>query len=250
MHGKRFPWLRVILIVLLVLISTVAIALFYVRSRIQQPPEWWAPADALSQDVIALGEQVENSVVTNANRARPGGNASHSSSGAEPDIWVLRLSEDEVNAWLATRLPKWAANQYPGSFLAQDVGEMHVRIEDGLLRIGARVGAGAGTKSAVGADVGQSIGIAFAPIRQGDGTWGVEIVESLLGRLSVPLSRGLEVFSQMDGGATIPPEIDRLLQGEGIEVSFSTKKSRRHMTLADLELTPGEIVLHWRVERN
>jgi len=83
------PWIRGAVITIFVVFVAVTIGILYLRAKINQVPDWWAPADAGSVEVVALGESVENAIVTEVNRARPG------STAAPTSDWTLHLTEDD-----------------------------------------------------------------------------------------------------------------------------------------------------------
>lgn len=94
-------------------------------------PSWWPVLDPSSPAIQAAGELLESTVVEASHRVRP-------LSG--PDAtWTLTLDENDLNAWLATRLPKWlsgwtdahADTDAPPWFRAA-----RVRFDDGLITVG------------------------------------------------------------------------------------------------------------------
>lgn len=64
-------------------------------------PEWWAPPSPDDDEVEAYADRVEYRMVEEAQRIRD-----------TREIWKLRVREEQINAWLATRLPKWVAHQH------------------------------------------------------------------------------------------------------------------------------------------
>ncbi len=63
-------------------------------------PRWWAPPDPRNEQIIALAQRVEQSVLEVAHEVRP---------ADEP--WAVRIREHQVNAWLSARLPEWTSRQ-------------------------------------------------------------------------------------------------------------------------------------------
>ena len=64
------------------------------------PPLQYRPPAADDAEVIALAEKVEYRLIEEAQKIR------------EPeDTWTLRVREQQVNAWLATRLAEWIAHE-------------------------------------------------------------------------------------------------------------------------------------------
>ena len=64
-------------------------------------PSYYRPVDP--QDAVARehAAQLEQSLASQATRVRP----------VEAETWQMQVDQDQVNQWLATRLPQWLANQ-------------------------------------------------------------------------------------------------------------------------------------------
>lgn len=80
----------------------------------RRPPEWYAPPDARDPAVAALGERVEYAIVEEFHRIRE-----------SEAPWTLGVREDQLNAWLAARLPEWVADEpdlaWPAAIVAPQV---------------------------------------------------------------------------------------------------------------------------------
>ncbi|MDP6311529.1 MAG: hypothetical protein QF781_05145 [Phycisphaerales bacterium] len=63
-------------------------------------PRWYQPTTATDAAASELGETAEYRLVEEFQKIRP-----------EDDVWRLRIPEEAVNAWLATRLPQWLSGQ-------------------------------------------------------------------------------------------------------------------------------------------
>lgn len=63
-------------------------------------PAWYRPPDPNNAATAQLGEAAEYRLVEEFQKIRP-----------EDEVWRLRIPEDAINAWLATRLPRWLAGQ-------------------------------------------------------------------------------------------------------------------------------------------
>lgn len=99
----------------------------------RRTPGWWRePEPGAAQ----AGQRLENAVVSELSRTRPAATPApekHYRSGE----WTLTITQDEANAWLATRARGWLENR--GVRWPQGVDSLRVAFEDGLVRIGARV---------------------------------------------------------------------------------------------------------------
>lgn len=63
-------------------------------------PSWYAPVEPDDPAAIAIGQTAEYRLVEEFQKIRP-----------PDDVWRLRIPEDAINAWLATRLPQWLDGQ-------------------------------------------------------------------------------------------------------------------------------------------
>ena len=86
--------------------SIVCLSLFFILlafvtiGLLISDPSYWLPPDPANEIVIQLAEAVESRVTTQTTMVR-----------TEAEEWELELTDGEVNAWLATRLPLWMENQ-------------------------------------------------------------------------------------------------------------------------------------------
>jgi hypothetical protein len=63
-------------------------------------PKWWVDTGVAPNDAPRLAQEVERGVGNALHRGRPVG---------EP--WTVAITQDEANAWIVDRLPRWLANQ-------------------------------------------------------------------------------------------------------------------------------------------
>jgi hypothetical protein len=101
------------------------------------PPAWYHPPDVRAPAVNELAETVENRMVEQAQKVRP-----------RAEQWSLRIRENQVNAWLATRLPKWIANQGEAEWSANR-GALQVRFEPGAISLAAPIERGSSSRTLV-----------------------------------------------------------------------------------------------------
>ncbi|MCL4198710.1 MAG: hypothetical protein KJZ69_14580 [Phycisphaerales bacterium] len=198
--------------VLLLLIAAVAWRM--VRSR----PAWWNPAEAQSTDNIVRGEYFENQVVTAFHKVRP----------PEAARWTLELDDQWINAWLATRLPLWAANR--GLSWSATVDEANVDIGDGRIRFGLSYGP---------AGAGQPYSIEFRPRLDENGRLRIEDLRLRAGRLRLPLGFAGEALFSAAGSL---PEARAAIAGQPIDPVLRLSDGRR-VVLRDLTFEGERLIL-------
>lgn len=85
------------------------------------PPRGWSPVPADPAAAEARGEALERFLSAEFSKVRP-----------DDAPWAIRLREDDVNAWIATRRPKWEANAGnpppPAAEVRFRAGEVGLRI--------------------------------------------------------------------------------------------------------------------------
>jgi hypothetical protein len=107
-------------------------------------PAWW---DDHAEDRTARrAEEFENAVVSELSRVRPAGVPG----SARSEEWSLRLSEQDLSAWLEHRLAPWAVSR-----LGRGVPDVapRVRVRDGVIVLGVRAPSGQVVSAEVAARV-------------------------------------------------------------------------------------------------
>lgn len=66
----------------------------------RMPPSWWARPEAGDAAVRDLASRVEKRLAEETHKMR-----------SAEETWTLRIREEQVNAWLAARLPAWVAHE-------------------------------------------------------------------------------------------------------------------------------------------
>ncbi len=87
-------------------------------------PAWWSDVAPDHRQTAALADRVEYRLAEEAHRIRPG-----------DDSWRLRITEDQVNAWLSSRLPAWLAHAQDLQWPPQ-LGTPQVHFVDGAVHVG------------------------------------------------------------------------------------------------------------------
>ncbi len=112
----------------LALVAGVAAVAALVLRAALAPPAWYAPPTADDAEAVRLAERVEYRLAEELQRVRP---------TAEP--WSVRLTDAQVNAWLALRLPAWV-RQETGRTWPAHVGPPQVRTRPSGLVMAASAG--------------------------------------------------------------------------------------------------------------
>lgn len=199
------------------------IAIFFLWRAAGQTPEWWSPADPAAPANVTLGEYVENTVVTQFHKARPAGDAT----------WTLDLSEEWINAWLATRLPRWAENRDLRWRLS--VSEAHTAIESDRVRLGLRYGSD-------GPDA-PAYSVEWRPVVESPGRMRVEVLRLARGRLALPLDADLDLLG--DAVSNGHAEVGDALRGEPFDARLELSDGRL-VEIQSLALEPDRIRLTFK----
>lgn len=72
------------------------------------PPSWYRPPSLEDPEAGRLAERVEYGLLEQVQRVRPPGTR-----------WTVRLTDEQANAWLATRLPEWWRSRGGGAWPAE-----------------------------------------------------------------------------------------------------------------------------------
>ncbi len=183
-------------------------------------PVWYQPAGPNDAAATQLGEAAEYRLVEEFQKIRP-----------EDEVWRLRVPEDAINAWLATRLPQWLAGQDVQWPEALSPPQVHITP--------------AGIEVAIASDdFGTRIGrFRGRPTISGDRLT-LQSPSLGIGRLPVPLPASWiqqdlqDALSQTDDLAFLIT----LLQGDAIDAAIPLV-DHRHIRLHLITLEPGACVL-------
>ncbi|MFN0133760.1 MAG: hypothetical protein ACKVW3_14675 [Phycisphaerales bacterium] len=178
-------------------------------------PRWWRSVPRDEPATITLAEQVENGLVNRAYRNRD-----------EP--WTVEITAEQANAWLAVRLPKWAANQ--GQSWPGEVSEVQVAFAPGRIVLGARVRA-SGRWHVVSADV--------SPRIEERGLY-LDARGVSVGRLGASASWAARVASPLIPERAVAPGLMRAALGEEPIAREAAVKLEDGRRLRVMHIEPGE----------
>lgn len=121
-------------------------------------PDWWKPASPEDPKSKAIAEAFESYLVTEANRVRPAASPSGPDSYRSAP-WSVVVGQEEVNAWLASKLPRWAASR------GRSAGTVQLKFEQSGMAIAAQVAGARVVSAKVGGLNVLERGIVLAEIR-------------------------------------------------------------------------------------
>jgi uncharacterized protein YpmS len=221
----RMPRRRVKRFLLGVLLSLLLIGAggAYTAWRLSwQKPAWYAPPDPRDARITTLADDAEYKVLEQSQKMRP-----------SDESWTLRLTAEQINAWLAARLPAWIEHDANMRWPEQ-IGTPQVLIDVDGVRVAVPVSIGSkASASAAQRTVVATLLPAIAP----DGRLSLTLNSIALGRVWIPgtpLTRLVETVRDaspefldhpqvqhaievLAGKATLPPEYD-LADGRRVRV--------------------------------
>jgi hypothetical protein len=218
----------------LLLLAVLTVVLFVLTSR---APAWWAPPDPADPAAKDTAQAVENGITTILHQAHASGAGANGSGASEP--WTVRLTDDEINAWLSVRLGSWLASRSDVS--AADIPLVQVAAAaDGL-----RIGIGLGRSRVLSA--------VLAPEIAADGSLRVRAGDCAIGELAVPLSWIGRIARQVQAGASGTGDFDadallEALAGRRAAAAdpVLTLSDGRRVRLLGLRLGEGELLVTCR----
>ncbi len=101
-----------------------------------QAPAWWEPVDASNPHTVAVADAVENGAVDLLSEVRP--SVERTPGLLTSEAWTVRLTPEEVNAWLAVRLPMWIRNQSDNFRWPSQVAQLQVDFRHDDIVLGVR----------------------------------------------------------------------------------------------------------------
>jgi hypothetical protein len=157
------PWRRGLL---LLAAAAGLIGLFLLVRQARRPPAWWQPPPATAE-TAERGAAIEQALAAAFSRVRPDGEA-----------WTLRLSEDDLNAWLAERLPQWVGSGFLGADpqWPPSLGLVQVHFGEGRVEIAVEL-----------LDLGMVARLSAVPAYSREG-WGLEWVDAGIGRIDAGIA--------------------------------------------------------------
>lgn len=209
--------LKSILLVLVVLVG-LGVGLGYWSAR--TPPSWFKPP-AASEAVKERGWTVESRLAEEFSKIR-----------AEQPIWGVRVTEDDLNAWLADRLRPWV--EHRGAW-PEEIGAVQVRLAEGRVGLAVEL-----------VDLGSVAVLEAEPVASSeDGSVTLRWTSAGFGRLRVPWPDARvrdAVLGRLlaDEGGQV--ELAALLDGLSLP-GFIDLPDGRRVSLLEATIGDGEAVL-------
>lgn len=192
------------------------------------PPHWYAPPNANDAAVVDLADQVEYRLLEEFQKIRD-----------TPEPWRLRIREEQINAWLATRLMDWIAHHEDLTW-PEDLDLPQIRFQPDGISLAVSI-------EALG---GNTVVVTRVMPHFDGGDLFVELDHYSVGRLSLPgestnhlaklIDRYAGSTAMDDPGAQL---LVRLFKGEERIDPVLTLADSRRVRLTNLQLESGSVVL-------
>lgn len=114
----------------------VMLILVYAHSLTRRAPRWWNTHLVIDP---AAGEAIEMGLMGHLSAVRPADPTLKPGEAWRSKAWSVSLSEDDANAWLNARLPKWMMNRGKPVAWPIELRSLQVKFEEGSIRLGAQL---------------------------------------------------------------------------------------------------------------
>ena len=214
------------LLAVLCVLVLVGIVALWGMTRV--PPYWYKPPNPTDAKVIELADRVEFRLLEEFQKIRP-----------DPEPWKLRVREEQLNAWLATKLQDWIAHK-ENLIWPEDLDMPQIRVEPDGISLAVAVESVGPSKIIV---------TRMMPRFEG-GELLVTVNRFSLGRLNIPGKPVKRIAALIDEYASSAEMDDpvaflflRMLRGdEHIDPVLDLADSRR-VRLTNIELENGSVIL-------
>jgi hypothetical protein len=210
-------------------------------------PVWWRSVQVANESTRELAVHFENAVSNQLTSARPVAADLAPGERWRSEPWSVAIEPREVNAWLNARMPAWLESRGDLAQWPQELEELQVDFESGLIRVGVQVrtsGQGGGRRQIVTANLRPRVdeeGSIWMPAERLD-----------IGRLSLPASWVL-ANAQGWAGEAVPSEFEQQAELSAMFDLFKGLTARadpvialpdgRQVRLLDVRAREGRLVL-------
>jgi uncharacterized protein YpmS len=220
---RRRRWRVVVLTVTLLILAAIAVPGWLVRST----PAYWRPVDVADPQVTARAEEVESRIATQTTSVRPA-----------DESWTLELTEEQVNAWLATRLRQWLANQGVDQEARDLVPHAMMNFADQRIELAAELKL---------KGISQVVRLRYRPQAVTDEPSRLKLESVYAGRMRIPLEMIVEQVRARIGGADAEDAAEVIAALRSIELVLPLDDGRT-VTVTDVQVSPGRAVLTCRTQ--
>lgn len=137
----------------LLLVLLVSGVLLAASAMVQRSPNWWRRVDAADPRTIQSAQDVENGLTTLFHMDREPDAAAGFEGRPVSEEWRFAIRAVDANAWLNTRLPAWLTRREDLSAWPDEIGQIQVDFNDGIIHVGVEVEASPGIVRILSADV-------------------------------------------------------------------------------------------------
>ncbi|MGD9693042.1 MAG: hypothetical protein AB7G17_09665 [Phycisphaerales bacterium] len=187
-------------------------------------PSWWSDALRLTAVPSDVGERVERAIVSETHRARPQG-----------ETWAMAITQEQANAWLRDRLPKWASNR---GIRAAPGAAVRVRFVENAIIVGAQEREGARVFTA-----------SLRPELRSDGSLWARLLSVSAGRMPAPTSLALDGLHSMIGNTQTngnhSPVTVLTGKSPAVEKAEVRLEDGRRVHPREIRVEPGRIIILW-----
>jgi len=231
---RRFRWLRWVLGIFSVLVLLIGLAVAGVVYMLRsEPPERAEQVAVLDQTpperLASIADAAEGRLVSRLNGQPPpppSPDAPPPAEPAEPGQRTVELTEQEVNAWLRVRLPRWMDHQ--GMQMPSQMSDPLVATEPGRVLLSARLNRN-GREQTVTAE--------WTLRLEDDGQLWVRLIGLRAGRLPLPVKALVSSLEGMsDDQQAKVQRLLALIEGERIEPVFTAPGGNERLRLVGLDI--------------
>ncbi len=202
----------------------ITLGLFAIAVLTSLAPSWWGDALQLRAVSPDVGERIERAIVSETHRARPAG-----------ETWAMAITQEQANAWLRDRLPKWASNR---GVRAQPGAAVRVRFVKDAIIIGVREREG-----------GRVFSACVAPVLREDGSLWTRLRSVSAGRMPAPTGWALEslhsLTNEMRAGQTHSPASVLAGKAPAAAKAEARLEDGRVVYPREVRVEPGRLVIVW-----
>ena len=164
-------------------------------SQAGMSPAWWRRLRPGDERVVRTATSIENQLGRALHGVRTTDEWIDEGARRVSEPWAIEVSELDASRWLTGRLPRWLEMEMGLDEWPEGLSQMQVRFEDGRVRVGLRLGAGAGDPGS-----GRVVTASLDPVIRGDGSLWVEPRWVHVGRLPLPAGPVLRRARSRAGG--------------------------------------------------